>query len=208
MSEPKNTRILQVAERLFAEKGFDGTSIRDIAAEAGANISMISYYFGSKENLMVEIIRSRISESIRLLDEVMADDSLLPVQKIETFVGRFIQNKIEHACFSRILMAEQILKRNESFVALLSELRMTLANHLGSLLKLAARKGHVRKDVDVILLISTLVGTTNSLLYSRDQYKAYHNISGKKADTFEADYNQLIQHHTQNLLKYLLLHEA
>ncbi len=45
----KQLQILEVAEKLFAANGFDGTSIRDIASEAEVNIAMISYYFGSKE---------------------------------------------------------------------------------------------------------------------------------------------------------------
>lgn len=46
----KQIEILLVAEKLFSEHGFDGTSIRDIAKEANINIAMISYYFGSKKN--------------------------------------------------------------------------------------------------------------------------------------------------------------
>jgi AcrR family transcriptional regulator len=48
----KQIQIIDIAERLFAERGFDGTSVRDIADEAGINVAMISYYFGSKEKLM------------------------------------------------------------------------------------------------------------------------------------------------------------
>ena len=48
----KQIEILHVAEKLFAEVGFDGTSIREIAKIANINIAMISYYFGSKEKLL------------------------------------------------------------------------------------------------------------------------------------------------------------
>ncbi len=47
------------AELLFSQKGFDGTSVRDIAEAAGINTAMISYYFGSKEKLMEEILKER-----------------------------------------------------------------------------------------------------------------------------------------------------
>ena len=48
----KQIAIINTAEKLFALNGFDGTSVRDIAHEAGVNLAMISYYFGSKEKLM------------------------------------------------------------------------------------------------------------------------------------------------------------
>jgi AcrR family transcriptional regulator len=61
----KKIQIIETAERLFAERGFDGTSVRDIAHEAGVNIAMISYYFGSKENLMEALLEWRVG-SIKL----------------------------------------------------------------------------------------------------------------------------------------------
>ena len=48
----KQIQILEVAEKLFAENGYDGTSIRHISKKAGINIAMISYYFGSKDKLL------------------------------------------------------------------------------------------------------------------------------------------------------------
>ncbi|WP_159885184.1 TetR family transcriptional regulator [Paenibacillus puerhi] len=45
-------RILYAAKKLFARQGYDGTSVRQICEEAGANVALISYYFGGKENLL------------------------------------------------------------------------------------------------------------------------------------------------------------
>ncbi|WP_315818732.1 TetR family transcriptional regulator [Paraflavitalea speifideaquila] len=65
----KREHILLVAEELFAVKGFDGTSVRDIANQAAVNLAMISYYFGSKENLLKELIEYRFSYTVSLLEE-------------------------------------------------------------------------------------------------------------------------------------------
>ena len=48
----KQVQIMEAAEKLFAEKGFNGTSVRDIAETADVNLAMISYYFGSKDKLL------------------------------------------------------------------------------------------------------------------------------------------------------------
>ena len=42
-------RLVDAAEELFCERGFKGTSIRDIAASAGCNIASVNYYFGGKQ---------------------------------------------------------------------------------------------------------------------------------------------------------------
>ena len=54
--------ILEVAERMFAERGFASVSIRDLTAEAGVNIASINYYFGSKDKLLYELFKRRTNE--------------------------------------------------------------------------------------------------------------------------------------------------
>ena len=60
----KQTQLLDTAETLFSQKGFDGTSVRDIAEAAGINTAMISYYFGSKEALLLKVL-ARLRERQR-----------------------------------------------------------------------------------------------------------------------------------------------
>ncbi|MBV6625612.1 MAG: TetR/AcrR family transcriptional regulator [Rivularia sp. (in: Bacteria)] len=50
-------QILNVAEQLFAEKGFAGTSLRNVIREAQVNIAAVHYHFGSKEELFVAVVR-------------------------------------------------------------------------------------------------------------------------------------------------------
>jgi len=57
------TQILDAAERLFAERGFRGTSIRAITDLAGANLAAVGYHFGSKAQLLTAVIR-RVIEPI------------------------------------------------------------------------------------------------------------------------------------------------
>ena len=57
------TQILDAAERLFAERGFRGTSIRAITDLAGANLAAVGYHFGSKAELLAAVIR-RVTEPI------------------------------------------------------------------------------------------------------------------------------------------------
>jgi AcrR family transcriptional regulator len=81
----KQIQIIQVAETLFAQKGFDGTSIRDIAKEAKINIAMISYYFGSKEQLLESLIIYRATDIKLQLDTLVLED-LNPLEKINNLI--------------------------------------------------------------------------------------------------------------------------
>ena len=55
-------RILDAAETLFAERGFEGVSVRDIVAAANVNLAAINYHFGSKSALLMEIFGKRAKE--------------------------------------------------------------------------------------------------------------------------------------------------
>ena len=69
-------RILDTAERLFAERGIEGVSVRSILAEAGVNAALANYHFGNREGLIDALLRRRLAplneERIRLLDEIDA----------------------------------------------------------------------------------------------------------------------------------------
>jgi len=56
---PTRERILEVAERLFAERGYNGVSLRSITAAAGANMAAVHYYFRTKEGLLRAIFEYR-----------------------------------------------------------------------------------------------------------------------------------------------------
>jgi AcrR family transcriptional regulator len=68
--------LLDAAERLFAENGIEGTSVRDITRAAGANLGAINYHFGSKDRLALEVFARRIEpvnrERIARLDALEA----------------------------------------------------------------------------------------------------------------------------------------
>jgi AcrR family transcriptional regulator len=71
-------RILEVAERLFAEHGMSGVGLRAICAEADVNLASIAYYFGSKEGLLGALFAQRAApiaqERLRLLAQCFANE--------------------------------------------------------------------------------------------------------------------------------------
>jgi AcrR family transcriptional regulator len=69
-------RLLDAAERLFATRGIDASSVRDITDSAGANLAAVNYHFGSKHELIVAIVQRRADQlgqrRSELLDELEA----------------------------------------------------------------------------------------------------------------------------------------
>lgn len=69
------TRILDQAERLFAERGFDGTSLRDITAAAKVNLAAVNYHFHSKEDLVKAVMKRR-TEPVNRKRLLMLEEAL------------------------------------------------------------------------------------------------------------------------------------
>lgn len=76
MTADTKEQILDVAERLFADRGFHATALRDITSEAGVNLASVNYHFGSKEALLAAVLERRLSpinaRRLELLDAIEA----------------------------------------------------------------------------------------------------------------------------------------
>jgi AcrR family transcriptional regulator len=78
-SSETRERVLEVAERLFAERGLDAVSIRDIVAAAGAHLGAINYHFGTKDRLIEAVFERRLVPS--------AQEQLRALQAVEKSAG-------------------------------------------------------------------------------------------------------------------------
>lgn len=88
--EQARERLLMAALRLFADRGFAGTSTREIALAAGANVAAIRYYFGDKEGLY----RAAYTEPMGSARDIGAlyDQPGLPLEtSLAMFIGSFLQ---------------------------------------------------------------------------------------------------------------------
>lgn len=81
-------QILIVAERLFAERGFAGTTLRNVVSEAGVNLAAVHYHFGSKEELFRAVVqrfaRPVVEQELKLLSELEAKAGRPSVEEILT----------------------------------------------------------------------------------------------------------------------------
>lgn len=82
-------RILTTAEQLFAAKGYDGVTVRDIALQANVNVAMINYYFKNKDDLYLGIIESYLEEISAKLETVLCQESD-PRQHIRLFIYCYV----------------------------------------------------------------------------------------------------------------------
>jgi AcrR family transcriptional regulator len=89
-SSETREQLVAAAERLFAERGFAGVSVRMIAAEAGVNWSLVGYHFRGKEGLLAEVYRRHCTtlngERLRLLREARENGL-----RLEAVIAAFVR---------------------------------------------------------------------------------------------------------------------
>lgn len=113
--EKKDKRriILDIAEAFFSEHGIDGVSIRKITAAANVDLSLVNYYFGSKDKLFEEVLIRRVAEMSgeRMLKLTSVDMSAPPEQVnsqilhnfVMPLIGQDISERIELENYRRLI---------------------------------------------------------------------------------------------------------
>ncbi|MDR2084106.1 MAG: TetR/AcrR family transcriptional regulator [Bacteroidales bacterium] len=189
------TRILNVARKLFIERGYTGTSIRDIASEAGVNVAMVNYYFNSKQNLFeiifdesVNILLNKIFGIIHsdlpfyeLLDSWVTSyyDMLMQYNQLPIFVLNEINQHPEH-------IMEIISKRNPP------EIIETLRERISEEIK----KGNIKEVPVENLLLSILSLCVFPFMLGG----LITQVTGKKP----AEYYEMLDNHKRFIIDFVI----
>lgn len=101
-------QLIQVAQHLFAEKGFKATTIQDIAHKAGVNVSLVSYHFSGKEGLFRACIERTATTRLQVANNILS-----PAKSLEEFrvrLGMFVDEMllfhVEHPDICTILQRD------------------------------------------------------------------------------------------------------
>lgn len=109
-------RLIDAAEDLFAAKGFDATSIRDLTTRADCNLAAVNYHFGTKDELYAELFRHRFREMretrVRAVETVMAEKPTLE-RLIHIFAEAFLEPFADRQASQRFmqLFAREMFER-------------------------------------------------------------------------------------------------
>ena len=116
--EDSKSKILNASAKLFVKNGYDGTSVRQIAKEAGVNIAMISYYFKSKEGVLVDLINDTSNKMDEKTSRIK-DLDLEPRERISLLFRTYVDHFVDYDLVSYVFGTELSLNRNKNIVNLI-----------------------------------------------------------------------------------------
>ncbi|HUM46413.1 MAG TPA: TetR/AcrR family transcriptional regulator [Chitinophagales bacterium] len=200
----KRQQILEAAEELFAEKGFEGTSVRELAKKAGINIAMISYYFGSKEKLFEALVEFRTSYIREKLQTLNRNEVLDPVSKIETAIDLYVDRISSFPNFHKILHHEMMLKQRSNMHDAIATILMKNSQEMKKLVHAGQQQGLFRK-VDADLLVVSIVGTINQCSMSKTMTTRLLKLG--KGSIFDAQPKKRLKNYLKDLVRSYLLNK-
>jgi AcrR family transcriptional regulator len=191
--QDKKTRILIAAEKLFAELGYEGTSTRQIAKEAGANMAMISYYFGSKDGVFMEIMTNRMKEFRIQLTNIQLEQ-ISAMEKLMLFIDQYARRILSNIGFHKMMHRELSLTQRPEMFSKLKEAMMINLALVEELINEGIANGNFRK-VDVRMVIATIMGTITNVAIAPSKITA-----GSKLDVRIPEDREIL---TERLITYL-----
>ena len=106
-------RLLDTAEKLFARKGFEAVSVREITSAAGCNLAAVNYHFGGKEKLYEAVLserwRDRARRMLQPMEELSQQEEITPEQVVRTLATCFLKGPLtpeERLRHSQLIMRE------------------------------------------------------------------------------------------------------
>ncbi|SHK44652.1 TetR family transcriptional regulator [Epilithonimonas mollis] len=202
----KEEHIMIVAEKLFAANGYNGTSVRDIATKAKVNVSMISYYFGSKENLMEELFRWRMEEGLNFAKNILENNELNEIQKVEAFVDNFVNRVQKLRDFYLLIHTQQVISQNKNIQNFLRESKINYIEIHQKIIEQGLEKGVFTKRPSYHLLQCTISGTIFNAMHGIKMYKEYlkKNNPGFNEKQYESQYFQEAANHVKSIIRALV----
>ena len=204
----KQLKIIETAERLFAEKSYDGTSVRDIAEEAGINVAMISYYFGSKEKLLEALFSYRAGGTTHKLESMLLNKELAPLEKINIMIDFYIDKFQSQHCFFKIMMREQVASQHSVTSGLIQHFKKRNQQLVKQLIHEGQKSGEFNKNVDVPILMATLIGTMGHQIATQHFYREINNLQDMPEEQFQKLMKKKLTVHLKFIFKAILTHEV
>jgi len=159
LEEGVKERLMASARPLFAERGFNRASVREIARAAGANPAAVSYYFGGKEGLYRAVLEDAWGDLERHFDRLLSEHPE-PMAKIENFVRGLFAFHEENPFMIRFINRE-MADPTSCFEAVIVPHVMRVAGALRAALSEAAERGEIEKCTDPALAALLLASMSN-----------------------------------------------
>ncbi len=195
-TQDKREDILDVAEKLFAEQGFEAISVREISKAADINIAMISYYFGSKEKLYEEVVNRKLFSPDAIKKQIEALSSY--EDKLFIIVDAFMDRFFERRQFQNIIFREMAMNQRTVMADRIATQIHQNFNFIADIIQKGIKHKEFKK-VDVEMTVLTIIGIVRMYITSGTMACKILELE-TEADAFDQKQKNRLRKHLRELL--------
>lgn len=168
----KQIKILEAAEELIAEKGFEETTVRNICQKANINVAMISYYFGSKEKMLTYLYQYRVQRAKETFAEfahtIKEGTPQMQVKEVIKFIiGQMFKYKYFHG------FVKQEFRNTELMDEELQDFYTIVVEKLNQIIKQGISTGVFLYAPNAEDLLTILIGSVLFVIRNKRFYEQY-----------------------------------
>ncbi len=201
----KKDHILDIAEKIFSELGYEGASTRLISGEANVNMAMLNYYFGSKEGLFVAVFERKINSFKSLLLNITEDETLSSWDKLERCIDKYIDRVVANSCFHKLVNREVSLSKHGEVSDKITDILMTNILEFKKVIQEGIDNGSFFDDTDIELTVATIFGTKNYIINTPQVSSRMLGQNVLDGNYMETELNPRMKNYMKRLLKSYLI---
>lgn len=181
-------KLIEVATRLFAERGLHGVSIRELSQSADTSISMISYHFGGKEGLYASVL----TEQFAIFEEIaeIARSGTEPLQIIEAYLRWTIGRHRNNPHLLRFYTSE-LTNPTPFFATIVSPAIGKVIGILIEVVNEGVRRGQFREGLNPADTVLAIAGTINYYFLSTLATESFISHSAERDEELIREYMTL-----------------
>lgn len=169
-------RILDAAETLFAEHGFDAVSMNAIAERAGVSKANVFHHFTSKQDLYLAVVRAACHDASQHLDDLGSDEAPM-AERFEGFARAHLTSLLEHEQVARLTLRELLGDDPHRGQELAEQVYGEKFARFVAILRAGQQSGELRADIDPAVVATLLIGANVFFFEAREVLRHFPEVS-------------------------------
>lgn len=191
-------KLVKAAKNLFARKGYDGTTVKELADEAGVNVSLVSYYFGGKEGLYRTCLHEAGLNRLQMAEKILVGPTSLEDMKVRLrlYLEDIFNFHLEETEVTAILQRECGFD-NPISRDVFSKTFLKVYDQLVQFFARAQKAGILRQNCDTVTISTLFFGGVTSVLRFEEIGREYYGLSLSDPEYRE----RIVQHAINGLIE-------
>jgi AcrR family transcriptional regulator len=193
--------LLKAAGEVFAERGYEGATVKHLADAAGVNVSLVSYYFGGKEGLyracLEQFSHGRLETAERVLKSPLSSEDFR--LRLQMFAEEFLRANMRDANVCKILNREMDSQMNPIAMDVFKKSFVTVFERFDAFIKGAQKQKIIRNDIDSKHVAVSVFGALVHFVRTDPLRKLLHNETITNEKTLETSVREVVTLWTEGL---------